>query len=75
MSVIEIEKIVRGLEPQYLPELRAFIEQLLARQEASKPKKQAVEKAIPERLELLLKFKGDAPYPDLEISEEEFYEQ
>ncbi len=75
MSVIEIKKIIQHLEPRYLHELRTFVEQLLARQEADKPKEHPDEHPVPERLKIALQFKGDAPYPDLEISEEEYYEQ
>lgn len=84
MSVIEIEKIVQGLPPQYLKELEEFLQDLLRRKEtveketaqnSSLDNGQSKQEKLTERQRIALRCKGDAPYPNMTVSEAEFYEQ
>lgn len=70
MSTTEIEKIVHRLTPEFLEELKAYLLDLVKRQERVAGKKQP-----DERLKSALKFKGDAPFPNISVSKADYYEQ
>lgn len=70
MSTAEIEKIVHRLSPELVDELRKYLIGLVERQKKPVRVRPAVG-----RLKAALKFKGDAPYPDIKVSKADYYEQ
>jgi len=70
MSTTEIEKIIHRLSPELVDELRKYLIDLVNRQEKSVQTRPPVG-----RLKAALKFKGDAPYPEITVSKAEYYEQ
>jgi hypothetical protein len=90
MATIEVESLIRQLQPKYLQELRQFIDYLLfvqnnqaapngnAKQQdapaASKPAGPE-EENVPERLRVLRQFRGIAPEPHFPVSKYDVYEQ
>ncbi len=89
MATVEVEKLIHQLEPQYLQELRNYVDYLLFVQKKQsgtngKSKKKPAtkseaekpaEEAIPERLRIARQFAGDALYPDFPTSKYDVYQQ
>ncbi len=91
MATIEVEKRIRELGPEYLKELLNYLDYLLFLQKKRTPKngkaetkpldeaeagaEKPVQEDVPERLRMLQKFAGTAPYPHFPTSKYDVYEQ
>jgi hypothetical protein len=70
MTYTRIEQLIRRLDERFLARLTSYLEFLLWEQKhkAESPGQESTSVS-------LLNFAGDAPYPDVVMAEEEFYEQ
>ena len=76
-----IERILLQLDQKYLDQVETYLEYLMFLQQkeagstnsiSETPEYPSIET---ERLKLIRQFKGDAPYPDVNISKYDIYEQ
>ena len=75
--VTKIEQLLLELEPQFKAQLQGYLEYLLfLQQQKHKPRGNSKNTSIQHiTLENLQRFKGDAPFPHINISKEDIYEQ
>ncbi len=82
LTLAKFKKLPAEVQQQVLD----YIEFLLAKYQSGtsekreapkteKGEKPSPEKGMPDRLRIALKYKGDAPYPDVPISKYDWYEQ
>ena len=75
--VTKIEQMLLQLEPQFKAQLQGYLEYLLfLQQQKQKPRANSKNASVQHiTLENLKRFKGDAPFPHVDISKADIYEQ
>ena len=75
--VTKIEQMLLQLEPQFKAQLQGYLEYLLfLQQQKQKPRANSKNASVQHiTLENLKHFKGDAPFPHVDISKADIYEQ
>jgi len=69
-----INQLIQELEPQFKSQLQDYLEYLLFLQKSKKKSKDVLKTKKESNLLELQQFKGNAPFPNIIISEHELYE-